>query len=42
MAKKTVTVSLPEETLRRLDEQRGDVPRSRFVTRALEKILEVK
>ncbi|MEM1759836.1 MAG: hypothetical protein QW794_05260 [Thermosphaera sp.] len=34
-----VAVSLPRELLRFIDEKRGDIPRSRFIRRALELFL---
>ena len=33
----TVSVSLPEKVIRRIDDKRGDVTRSRFLLRVLEK-----
>lgn len=40
MAKKPLPLRIDEELLRRVDEARGDVPRTRFVERALEKALD--
>ena len=34
---KTTGLSLPEEFLERIDRERGDVPRSRYVLRLIEK-----
>jgi metal-responsive CopG/Arc/MetJ family transcriptional regulator len=39
MTTKPVTVSLDKKTLKQLDQQRGDVTRSRFVQRILDKVL---
>jgi hypothetical protein len=39
MAKKPLPLRIDEELLRRVDEARGDVPRTRFVERALEAAL---
>jgi metal-responsive CopG/Arc/MetJ family transcriptional regulator len=39
MKTKPVTMSLQEKTLKQLDQQRGDVTRSRFVQRILDKVL---
>lgn len=36
MAKKPLSLRIDEDLLRRVDEARGDVPRTRFVERALE------
>ncbi|HJR85004.1 MAG TPA: hypothetical protein VJ772_06500 [Nitrososphaeraceae archaeon] len=42
MKQKTVTVSFPRPLVEQLDQVRGDIPRSRYLQRLLEKQLEVQ
>jgi hypothetical protein len=42
MAKKALPFRIDEDLLRRVDEARGDVPRTRWVTRAIEAALDVR
>jgi len=39
--KKTVSISLDTELLKRIDEQRGLIPRSRFITHNLKTALKI-
>jgi len=36
-----ITISIPKELIEKLDEKRGDIPRSRYVTGLIKKALEV-
>jgi metal-responsive CopG/Arc/MetJ family transcriptional regulator len=38
---KILTISLPKDLLKEIDTMRGDTPRSRFVSRMLEKSLNI-
>jgi metal-responsive CopG/Arc/MetJ family transcriptional regulator len=42
MSKATIGVSISRELLDALDERRGDIPRSRYISRVLAKTLETK
>ena len=39
MQSKTVSITFPEETFAKIEETRGDVSRSRYILRLLEKAL---
>ena len=41
MYKMRIGFTLPESVLKKIDEKRKDMPRSRYVTRLLEKALEI-
>ncbi|MGD0318276.1 MAG: hypothetical protein ABSB56_01075 [Nitrososphaerales archaeon] len=42
MSSVTVAISLNKDLLKKVEQLRGDVPRSKFVARALEKAVEQK